>query len=147
MSERRSVWVIEQGSYSDYRVVGVFSSKENAERVAEKINAGTDSYNEAEVAEWPMDPGIDALNQNLKRFHVLMLHDGSVEGVEELDGWDYYPDLTDGHWLWERTKAPAYQGRGIPDVLNSSVWARDEKHAVKVSNERRVQMIASGEWS
>lgn len=34
-----SVWVIEQGEYSDYRVVGVYSSRENAERIAEKINA------------------------------------------------------------------------------------------------------------
>jgi len=33
------VWVVEEGEYSDYRVVGVFSSKENAQLIADAVNA------------------------------------------------------------------------------------------------------------
>ena len=29
---RMKVWTVEQGEYSDYRVVGIFSTKENAAR-------------------------------------------------------------------------------------------------------------------
>jgi hypothetical protein len=38
----KTVWVIEQGSYSDYRVVGVFTSRENAKRVADAIIGAED---------------------------------------------------------------------------------------------------------
>ena len=34
----KSVWVIEKGSYSDYRVVGVYSTQERAKLVCEHIN-------------------------------------------------------------------------------------------------------------
>ena len=27
-----------------------------------------------------------------------------------------------------------------------SIWAKDEKHAIKIANERRVQLIANNEW-
>ena len=48
--------------------------------------------------------------------------------------------------IWRRTQAPAYKGKGIPDALNGSVLAKDEKHAVKIANEQRTQMIALGRW-
>jgi hypothetical protein len=43
--------------------------------------------------------------------------------------------------------APAYRGKGFPDVLNATVWAKDAKHAAKIVNEYRTQMIANGEWT
>lgn len=137
------VWVIEKGSYSDYRVVGVYTTKKKSERVAEAINAG-DSYNDATVSEWPLDPGYDAINQGRKPFSITMLRDGAVERVGR-DDVSYY-NIGDQYSIWERTKAPAYKGKGIPDALNATVWARDEKHAIKIASERRAQMIASGEW-
>ena len=68
-----SIWVIERGEYSDYqstwlrhyyRVVGVFSSRENAERALAEIY-GSDPWGRPEISEWPLDPGIDALNEGL----------------------------------------------------------------------------------
>jgi len=35
---KQACWVVEQGEYSDYRVVGVFTSKANAQVVADAIN-------------------------------------------------------------------------------------------------------------
>jgi hypothetical protein len=60
-----SVWVIEQGEYSDYRVVGVYSTKENAEMVCAKINAHR-GYDEASIAEWEMDAGVEAANKRTR---------------------------------------------------------------------------------
>jgi hypothetical protein len=141
----RTIFVVEQGSYSDYGVVGVYTTKENADAIAAKINE-SDPYDEATVAEWPLDPGIDALRSGLDKFSVLMLRDGAVEEVRKLDdGWTF--DISGGAHIWRRTQARAYKGRGIPDCLSATVWAKDEKHAVKIANERRAEMIASGEWA
>lgn len=137
----KSVWIIEDGEYSDYRVVGIYSTRENAERVAAKMNEGR-SRDLATVAERRLDPGIEALNEGLMSFRVLMLRDGTVESVEPRgEAWSW-GDLEDEAYVWSRSKTPS----GRPDVLYATVWAKGEKHAVKIVNEKRAQVIASGEW-
>jgi hypothetical protein len=141
-----SVWVVEKGSYSDYRVVGVFSSKENAERIRDYINTPPEDgyiYDDATVAEWPLDPGVDALNQGLSRWSVGMLKNGEVERVAP---YKYRDELRDEMREWEREEALAYRGKGVPNVLSATVWASDEKHAIKIVNEHRIQMLALGQW-
>ena len=49
------VWIIEQGRYSDYGVVGIFSTEDKAKAVCDKINEG-DCRDEASVAERTLDP-------------------------------------------------------------------------------------------
>jgi hypothetical protein len=140
----KSIFVIEQGSYSDYRVVGVFSTRENAEMVAEKINAGQTYGDEATVAEWPLDPAVSELNQGMSQFRVLMRKDGHVEEckAQEFDSYDIKPNTRE----WEREDAIAYRGKDIPNVLQATVWATDEKHAIKIVKEHLFQMLALGQW-
>lgn len=137
------VWVIEKGSYSDYRVCGVYDSQEKAERVAEWLNA-EDASDEATVAKWPLNPGADALNAGMHQYIVHMLRDGTVEKVYLYDS---RYSLGDECGIWRRSQAIAYRGKNIQDCINATVWATDEKHAVKIVNERRTQMIALGEWA
>ena len=132
----RKVWVIEDGEYSDYHVVGVFSSEGNAELVQKSVG-GT-------IAEWDLDPAVAELRRGLTRWQVLMLRDGSTESVKRTELRSYQIGQT--AWIWPRSTAPAYAGTGIPDCLNAEVWARNEKHAVKVVNEIRAQKIANGQW-
>lgn len=139
----QSIFVIEQGEYSDYRVVGVFSSKKGAELVCRAINAGQ-NYREATVAEWPLDPGVADLSAGRVPFKVWMLRDGTTERVEQSGVSSH--DLAGSVELWRRSSAPAYRRKGVQDCLNCTVWATDEQHAVKIVNEKRVQMIANGEW-
>ena len=54
----RTIWVIERGSYSDYRVLGVFSTKANAERVLAMIEPDDDPPS---ITEWPLDPAVTEL--------------------------------------------------------------------------------------
>lgn len=138
-----TVWVIEQGEYSDYRVVGVFSSAANAQRVADAINV-TQFTSPAEVAEWPLDPGVAALNAGHQRFIVWMRRDGTVErsDASEMTGYAVSGDVT----IWRRSIAPAYRGKGIEDCLQADVWAVDVTHAIKIANEHRLRLIATGEW-
>lgn len=140
-----SVWVVEQGEYSDYHVVGVYSSKENAEYVVSALNGDKeDKYYEATVAEWSLDPAVNEMRQGLHPYIVWMQKDGTTERVERWDISGY--DLGGNVKIWRRTKAPAYRGKGIPDIINATVWASDDVHAVKIVNEHRTRMIASGEW-
>jgi hypothetical protein len=142
-SMSNSVWVIEQGSYSDYRVVGVYTSKENAEIVCDEINK-SDSYEQATIAEWPLNPGSSEINQGLSQWLVHMRRDGFVERCNNrsLDSYD----LSHKDYVWQKSKASAFRDSGAHDVLVSVVFASDGKHAIKSANERRLQMIAMNKW-
>jgi hypothetical protein len=132
----KTVWVIEDGEYSDYHVVGVFTSKENAERIRQ-LAGGT-------VAEWDMDPAIEELNAGLWPYSVRMAIDGTTERVERQDGLSSY-DIGRTVSLWERTKAPAYRDKpGTQDALMGIVWAESDQHAVKIVNEKRTAYLATG---
>jgi len=141
--KNKSVWVIECGQYSDYRVVGVFSSEEYAIKICELLNAGRE-YAKATVAEWPLDPAVEDLNAGRHLYEVTMLRDGSVERVERetLD-----IDNLDGNAkIWMRSASPYYRGKGVEDCLVKTVFAEDDVHAIKIVNERRTQLIALNEW-
>lgn len=137
----KSVWVIEQGSYSDYHVVGVFSSKKNAELI---LNILSDKWDEPTIAEWTLDPAVEGINAGLTQWIGAMLRDGTVERCEpwEVSGYDLDEDLR----IWHRSTAPAYRGKGIQDCLHGKVWAKDQAHAIKIFNEYRTQMIAANKW-
>lgn len=130
-----SIWVIEKGSYSDYRVVGVYSTEAGARLVCDRIN-GEKSDERATVDEWPLDPGVEEINKGLSPFVVRMLRDGTIEQVRmDTDDFEYA--------LWSSSK-----GKVIvpPNCLMTRVFAKDEAHAIKIVNEYRTQMIAKGEW-
>jgi hypothetical protein len=138
----KTIYAVNRGSYSDYSVRALFSTKEKAEAYMEEFPDG--EYNALE--EYTLDPDSVSLKaKGYQLWHVLMLRDGSVERVNAQD-W-YFVHEAPRHWIWRRTHAAAYAAKGIPDALNSTVLARDEKHAVKIANEKRVQMIADGEWN
>jgi len=133
-----TVWALEDGDYSDYHVIGVFSSEANAKLAAIQFGGS--------VVEWPLDPAVDEINAGLSTFIVWMHRDGYVERCETWQPSPYHPNGE--MMLWRRSQAPAY--RGTPkaiDIINATVWARDENHAVKIVNEHRSQLIASGEWA
>ena len=124
-----SVWVVEGGEYSDYHVIGIFSSKQNADRVAAmhpKV-----SYSETEVNEWDLDPCVDKVNKGLHVFDITMEPNGDTRKCEP-DDWTDCTELYVRGAGWYG--GPCVQGR---------VWAKDKKHAVKIANEFRAQAIAN----
>ena len=131
----KTIWVIEQGEYSDYRVVGLFSSKRNADLVAQHINSNTTNERMlATVSEWLLDPAVSELNAGLSRFEVSMCLDGTVQQCDNYDikfgsfGVDSHVEV------W-----------GSGTYVHAVVWAKDSTHAMKIVNEQRLQMIASGQ--
>jgi|JI10StandDraft_1071094.scaffolds.fasta_scaffold1460494_1 hypothetical protein len=139
----KKIYAVNSGSYSDYRVVALFSTPERAQ---EFMAAVPDSdYNGVEEFELNPDTA-DLIKRGYSLWLVHMLRDGNTERVEQLKLSLYGVDDV-GHHIWRRTQAPAYKSRGIPDCLTSTVWAKSEEAAVKIVNEYRARMIASGEWS
>lgn len=134
------VYAVNSGIYSDYRIHAMFSTKEKA---TEFMFFFHDSdYNEIE--EYTLDPPyVDLKKRGYSIWFILMLRDGTVEKVIRREGDGYETDMP---LIWERTKVPAYRGKGVPDCLRDEVWAKSEKHAIKIVNEHRTRMIANNEW-
>jgi hypothetical protein len=139
----KKIYAVSSGSYSDYRVDALFSSRKLAEEFMSLVN--DNDYNDIE--EYELDPPTaNLIKRGYSVWRVHMLKDGTTERVERM-GNDKYDVTNIGHSIWERTKAPAYRGKGIPDILTSTVWAKTGKQAVKIVNEKRTQMIAEGKWT
>lgn len=149
----KTIFVVEQGEYSDYlrlkyhgRVTGVFSTRENAQKIADAINVSDNGYSEATVAEWPLDPGIEELNQGMHLYYVVMQKDGTIDRCERQNALNGY-DLNGEIRMWHKTKSIAYKNdKNVQDVMTATVWASDDVHAVKIVNEHRTQFIADGRW-
>jgi hypothetical protein len=145
----KMIYAVSEGSYSDYRVSAIFSTKEKAQEFIDTMKKQSDSeyddYNDIE--EYQLDPPVaDLLGRGYSVYRVLMLKNGNVERVERTDNGSYDISSAGQSRIWERTKASAYHGKNVEDALDMKVWARDEKAAVKIVNEKRAQMIAMGEW-
>jgi hypothetical protein len=122
-----TVWVVGFGSYSDYHVVGVYSSEELADKAAE---CDPDHLIEEIELDAPSDHEHPA---GMKRFAVHMTRDGGIDLLQVNIAHDIFG---------EGPSAP-----GTPrEVWVFYMWARDEEHAIKIANERRAMVIATNMW-
>jgi hypothetical protein len=139
----RLIFAVNTGSYSDYGIVALFSTAEKAQEFMAAVPHG--DYNAVE--EYELDPPTaDMLRRGYSVWSVHMLRDGTVEETRQYDTDLYGVGGVGSFRIWERSKAPAYVGKGMADALTGNVWAKSEKQAVKAMNEKRLQMIAEGKW-
>lgn len=131
--ESHSVWLVEDGAYSDYHIVGVFSTRENAELMRVTLDLNEDS-----IVEWPVDPSIDKLRQGLCCYYIFMLRDGTVQyccvsmpANEPLPG----PQIRISELRSDELAMWIY------------VWAKDKEGAIKAANEIRIQLIATDQFT
>jgi len=117
------VYLVTKGSYSDYRVCCVCSTMEKAE-YARRLYVADDIETE-ELDGLPEHP------HGMLRYAVTMDRDGnSTCQTESL----YY--TTDDEW----------RPYGNGTHVSFHMWASDKTHAVKIANERRAVLIATGQW-
>lgn len=135
----KKVWVIEKGEYSDYRVVGVFSTLEHAQQVLNEINKHPDDYYEATIAEWVLDPAVEEINAGRKMYRITMDTEGNTEEIEETC---LSCSTIENHLhLWKRSDIPVYKGKNIKDAIIGCVWAKSQEHAIKITNEFRIKTL------
>ena len=122
-----TIYVVTDGDYSDYHIRGMYSTLEKAE-YAKKLLA---ARNDVETFE------IDAIVQAPKGmffFRVGMDEKGECNFVE-LQNASYRPDFD-----WQ-----PYGGSS--NLVVFYMWANDEKHAVKIANEKRACLLANYQWT
>jgi len=122
----QTIYIVTKGRYSNYKIVAAFTHREAAKACAA---LQTGKYDHARVELHQLDPLPDQADKGRAVWTVEMntAGDSKVEHCwwNEID---QNPDKRDdGYWVMY-------------------IEANDEQHAVKIANERRVQMIAAGEW-
>lgn len=130
-TKQKTIWVIEEGEYSDYHVVGVYSTEENAKTVLEKMHGDA-----PQIREWNLDPDVEELRKGLSLWRVLMLKNGDIENCELSQYSGSHSQIY--YMLRQRTN--------LPNILVGFTWAKTQKQAIKSTNEQRLKFIASGEW-
>lgn len=120
------IYAVTNGSYSDYRIEGIYSTKEKAEE-AHKLYASENDIEEYDLDALPEHP------PGMLRYYVKMDAAGNV-GECKIEDASSMPK-----WKW----SPYGDGKSV----GFNMWAEDETHAVKSANEIRAQIIASNQWT
>jgi len=122
-----TIYLVTDGSYSDYCVLGVYSTKEKAEH-AKRLFAADNGIEEYGLDATPDSP------PGMLAYQVSMLVSGDVKDV-----WQVTVDGFEPRWYVARQW-------GADVIVVFHVWARDIEHAVKIANEWRAQIVALGLW-
>lgn len=138
MTEHKKIYIITAGKYSDYHIVGVAESKEVADELLSKYN-GLESPS---IEEYKINSKNDILEIQNKNYYIVRMDREGNSDSEEWEG--CYTDI-------DKEIELSYLGRFSKIHPNTPamimyVWANNLTHAVKIANEKRVQMIASGLW-
>lgn len=122
------VFVVTAGSYSDYRVCGIYSTREKAERAKDVFNADND------IEEWTLDE-MPECPPGLVAWRVHIQKDGAAKASRT---------EAPVHAHWMELVPYSTSGNG---GCTTEMYAADEKHAIKIANERRIQALALGTWN
>lgn len=127
------VWVVERGAYSNYGVIGVYTTRKQAVAMADLLNS-SDGYSKATVARWKLNPGSDEIAAGKRIWSVVLGRDGN-SSVGEVN--------------WAVPPSGFQISRGVGGdypFIQGQVWATDEQHALKIANEYRAQAVAAGRF-
>ena len=119
------IYLTSQGSYSDYRITGAFSTEENA-KLFNDLFGDSNAIEEFEV-----DCFIPHIKAGLRIWFVRMNKDGdTLECYEDMDTFG----LGEGF------------GFDIHNNLYNHCWASGKQHAIKITNELRTRILALNAW-
>jgi len=128
----KKIYILTEGSYSDYHIVGVAEDKETAELLSEKWDCGIEEYNINTIED-------AKYIQNKTLYEVTMWKNGNSEVKKDSYGTsDAYPEPT--FRIWGGVCC------GIETIVDINCWADSPEHAVKIANEKRAELIATGRW-
>jgi len=136
------IYLLTEGSYSDYRVVGAYTDKEKLE---EFIYIYGDMYNpieEYELDDYPDNPTYNMLKKLLDKgyncYYVVMEKNGNSICNLIKERRNYFK------LRYEITDYGKYNSGDVRLIVE--LWAKSEEQAVKVSNEIRTRILAENKW-
>lgn len=130
------IYIVTQGSYSDYHIVGVFEDKELAEEYAKQ--------NKADVEEHFVKTDTDLeLPRGYLNYQVFMKENGEVKSVSVTSP-ELKNDWDELDFAYKNENKPYHFKTGNRYFVVSTDMG--ETGAIKISNERRAQLIAENKW-
>ena len=141
-----TIYVINRGEIDDCLIHGAYSTRAKAERAMSLIGAEIASYNgrnTMRIAEWQMDPGITELDAGLMLYRVSMDYHGENVFCDGPVPEFRLPDMSI-ETVFSYAGAPAYEAKPEVSYVSGDVWAEDEAHAKKLTNDYRLLAIADG---
>lgn len=126
----KKIFVVTSGSYSDYGITAVFSTRKLAEEFIRDFPRRYDGHG---IEEYLLDPKLPQPKGNRVGFFVQMSIDGACYVSREED---YHEEFISGEISFTcDTKS-----------MNLYIFADDEQHAIKIANEKRGELIAMDLW-
>jgi hypothetical protein len=127
-----TIYAVSSGSYSDYSIVALFSTRELAQTFMDRHDRGHDAWNEIE--EFALDEGVEHMRQGMARYSVRMGENG-----------DSYNVGLEAYWFTEKPDTEFHKpaGRIKQRWFNWYGWAMSEEHALKIANEHRIRLLAA----
>ena len=125
----KTIYVVTSGSYSDYGIDAIFDNKELAEQYIDAFEKG--GYNEKSIEEFELNPFEKQIKVGCKPYFLRMDKQGNCKEIRVEDS------------SYGFGSSPKFD---FNKNIYHHVFARDEKHAIKILNEIRFQYIAMNKW-
>jgi hypothetical protein len=136
-----TIYLVTGGDYSDYSVLGAFSTRELADAaIAEGIGD--------QVEEMVVDPKMEPKPPGLEPFGVTISNDGDSCVARKESPYGWHKDDGSFPLRWPAPGQVAEHGTNEKEYYhrNFQVWAADEQSATIAVLNHRAAMITAGKW-
>jgi len=129
------VFVVTSGTYSDYGIDAIFTTRELAQSFIDAFEAN--KWHEMDIEEWDLDPNEKHLKQNRKPYFLRINKEGEVTDLEVADSsYGFKQDIPEAEISYTANF----------EWMNINCFADDENHAIKIAGEKRSQILAANLW-
>lgn len=125
------VFIVTSGDYSDYGIDAVFLTKDLAQRFIDSFDEN--QYTRFRIENHKLNPFKIELRKGYSAFFVRMDKQGNCKE-------SYKYDTSFGF------NSDKSYGFDIRDNIYNHVFAKDSIHAIKITNEKRAELIALDKW-
>ena len=132
----KKVYVVTSGCYSDFGVDAIFSTEAKAQEYIDFEKARLSSTDFNDIAEYDLDIFQSEKYLGKKIYGFSMKKNGDIDNaIEEVK----YATITS-------MPRNEFKFGNINDSMYIYVWASDETQAIKIANDKRIQLIAMNKW-
>lgn len=123
--EDKIIYAVSSGCYSDYRIDALFDNIELAQKF---INSFKEIRDFNDVEEYDLNPLENEIKNGYTPYFIRMDKIGNCTEIKAMDNtYNCFSDRV---------------GYCIKGEMYTHIWAKDEKHAIKICNERRINEIS-----
>jgi len=125
------VFVVTRGSYSDYGISGIFTTRKLAQAFIASFKKGYNEFNDIET--WTLNPFEIALKKGYKPYFLRIDKKGNTSNIK----------ITDNSYGFEENMI---YGFDVNNHMYLYTYALSPEHAIKIANEKRIQILAKDKW-